>query len=206
MTNNFMQGTYLGKKSILNLEAGFITQKNATWTGTESNPHFHELNFWSVAGYLDAPVDKIKETAISAYIGYFNLDYGPGYIRNNGAMNPASAVSSTGGSFNGAGNAFPMFGTGEVWYGQLGYLMSKDLLGADNGQLMPYVSLMSANYERLHDQMNVFNIGINWLLKGHNSKLTFDYQNRPVFNTAASGDIVKTSSRGQFVLQYQIAF
>jgi hypothetical protein len=206
MTNTFMQGTYLGKKSILNLEAGFITQKNATWTGTESNPHFHDLNFWSVAGYLDAPVDKIKETAISAYIGYFNLDYGPGYIRNNGAMNPASAVSSTGGSFNGAGNAFPMFGTGEVWYGQLGYLMSKDLLGADNGQLMPYVSLMSANYERLHDQMNVFNIGINWLLKGHNSKLTFDYQNRPVFNTAASGDIVKTSSRGQFVLQYQIAF
>ena len=121
-------------------------------------------------------------------------------------MNPASAVSSTGGSFNGAGNAFPMFGTGEVWYGQLGYLMSKDLLGADNGQLMPYVSLMSANYERLHDQMNVFNIGINWLLKGHTSKLTFDYQNRPVFNTAASGDIVKTSSRSQFVLQYQIAF
>jgi hypothetical protein len=77
MTNTFMQGTYLGKKSVLNLEAGFITQKNATWTGTEDNPRFHDLNFWSVAAYLDAPVDKVKGTAISAYIGYFNLDYGP---------------------------------------------------------------------------------------------------------------------------------
>jgi len=68
------------------------------------------------------------------------------------------------------------------------------------------VSLMSAGYDRLHDQMNVFNVGINWLLKGHNSKITFDYQNRPLFNTNASGNIVKTSSRDQFVLQYQIAF
>ncbi|MCC2680950.1 MAG: hypothetical protein K0S36_514 [Nitrosospira multiformis] len=207
MTNPFMQGTYLGKKSVLNLEAGFITQKNATWTGTEANPHFHDLNFWSVAGYLDAPIDKIKETAISAYLGYFNLDYGPGYIRNNGVgLNSANGLSTEGGSFNGSGNAFPMFGTGDVWYAQIGYLLPTNLPGSNNGQLMPYVSLMSANYERLHDQMNVFNVGINWFLKGHNSKFTFDYQNRPIFNANGSGDIVKTSSRGQFVLQYQIAF
>ena len=206
MTNTFMQGTYLGKKSVLNLEAGFITQKNATSTGTSDNPRLHDINFWSVAAYLDAPVDRIKETAISAYLGYFNLDYGPGYIRNNGAMNPASDTSPMGGSFNGPGNAFPMFGTGDVWYGQLGYLMNKDLLGSNNGQLMPYVSLMSANYERLDNQMNVFNVGINWLIKGHTSKITFDYQNRPIFNTTSSGEILKTSSKGQFVLQYQIAF
>jgi hypothetical protein len=54
--------------------------------------------------------------------------------------------------------------------------------------------------------MNVFNVGIHWLIKGHNSKITFDYQNTPVFNTNASGNIVKTSSGDQFVLQYQIAF
>jgi hypothetical protein len=206
MTNTFMQGTYLGKKSVLNLEAGFITQKNATSTGTSDNPRLHDINFWSVAGYLDAPIDRVKETAISAYLGYFNLDYGPGYIRNNGAMNPASDTSPMGGSFNGPGNAFPMFGTGDVWYGQLGYLMDKDLLGSNNGQLMPYVSLMSANYEGLDNQMNVFNVGINWLIKGHTSKITFDYQNRPIFNTTSSGEVLRTSSKDQFVLQYQIAF
>jgi hypothetical protein len=84
----------------------------------------------------------------------------------------------------------------------MGYLMAKDLLGSNNGQLMPYFSFTSANFERLRDQMNVFNVGLNWLIKGHNSKVTFDYQNRPVFNTAGN----KISTRGQFVLQYQIAF
>lgn len=206
MTNTFMQGTYLGKRSVLNLEAGFITQKNATWTGTLAQPRYHDLNLWSVAAYLDAPLDKIRETAVSAYVGYFDLDYGPGYLRNNGVMNTANAVDPARASINGPGNAYPMFGTGSVWYGQLGYLMSKDLLGSNNGQLMPYVSVMSADYDRLHDRMNVFNAGINWLIKGHNSKITFDYQNRPVFNLDASGNIVQTSSRNQFLLQYQIAF
>ena len=208
MTNPYMQGTYLGKKKILNLEAGYITQKNATWTGTSpADADFHDMNLWSVAGYLDAPVDKVKETAISAYLGYFNTNYGPNYLRNNGiGMTPANGTAGPNASFNGAGNAFPMFGTGDIWYGQIGYLLPKDLLGGNNGQLMPYFSFTSANFKRLHDQMNVFNVGVNWLLKGHNSKLTFDYQNRPIFNANAAGDIVKTSNRGQFVLQYQIAF
>jgi hypothetical protein len=200
MTNPYMQGTYLGKKSILNLEAGFITQKNATWTGvSEADAQFHDMNLWSVAGYLDAPIDKVKETAISAYLGYFNTNYGPNYLRTNG-IGPTPATGGT--TLNGGGNAFPMFGTGDIWYGQIGYLLAKDLLGGNNGQLMPYFSFTSANFKRLHDQMNVFNVGVNWLIKGHNSKVSFDYQNRPVFNN----DGYKISNRGQFVLQYQVAF
>lgn len=207
MTNDYMQGTYLGKKDILNLEAGFITEKNAMWTGTSAaDAQYHDMTHWSVAGYLDAAVDKVKETAVSAYIGYFVYDYGPNYIRNNGnGQNSANGVGGMG-SFNGAGNTYPMFGTGEMWYAQFGYLLPKDLIPGNNGQLQLYASLTSANWKRLHDQMNVFNGGINWLLKGHNSKITFDYQNRPIFNANAAGDIVKTSSRGQFVLQYQVAF
>ena len=111
---------------------------------------------------------------------------------NGNGVNPAST----------GGNAFPMFGTGDQWYGQIGYLLPKDLLGGNNGQLMPYFSFISADFDRLRDQMNVFNAGINWLIKGHNSKLTFDFQNRPIFNTAGN----KISNRNQFVLQYQIAF
>ncbi|SEP05000.1 hypothetical protein [Nitrosovibrio sp. Nv6] len=201
MTNPYMQGTYLGKKSILNLEAGFITQKNATWTGaSEATADFHDMNLWSVAGYLDAPVDKVKETAISAYLGYFNTNYGPNYLRANGnGVNPTNGSSA---AFIGGGNAFPMFGTGDIWYGQIGYLMAKQLLGGNNGQLMPYFSFTSANFDRLRDQMNVFSAGVNWLIKGHNSKVTFDFQNRPVFNSGG----FKVSNRNQFVLQYQIAF
>lgn len=202
-TNPYMQGTYLGKKDILNLEAGFATQKDAMWTGTSAaDAHFHDMTHWSVAGYLDASVDKLRETAISAYIGYTNLNYGPNYLRMNGnGQNSANGVGP-GGSLNGAGNTFPMFGTGDLWYAQIGYLLPKDLLGGNNGQLQPYASITSANWQALRDQMNVFNLGLNWLIKGHNSKVTFDFQNRPIFNTAGN----TIANRNQFVLQYQIAF
>ncbi|MEO6824138.1 MAG: hypothetical protein ABI167_05320 [Nitrosospira sp.] len=206
-TNPYMQGTYLGKKSILNLEAGFATQKAATWTGTSAaNAQFHDMTHYSVAVYLDAPVDKVKETAISAYAGYFNFNYGPNYLRQNGnGQNSANGVG-TGASINGAGNTYAMFGTGQMVYAQIGYLLPKDLLGNNNGQLQPYASITSAKWQALHDQMNVFNAGVNWLIKGHNSKITFDYQNRPIFNYNAAHEAVKTSSQGQFVVQYQIAF
>lgn len=65
---------------------------------------------------------------------------------------------------------------------------------------------MSADFERVRDQMNVFNVGISWLLKDHNSKITSDYENKPMFNTTSSGDIARTFIRSQFVLQYHVAF
>ena len=53
--------------------------------------------------------------------------------------------------------------------------------------------------------MNVYNIGLNWLLKGHTSKLTLDYQVRPTYAQQGT-NLVKNSTRGQAVLQYQIVF
>ncbi|HTE34454.1 MAG TPA: hypothetical protein VK666_28945, partial [Chryseolinea sp.] len=144
-----------------------------------------------------------KGTALSAYAGYFNLDYGPDYLRYNGVMNPANGI--TNGPYSGSqGNAFPMFGTGKVIYAQVGYLFRKDLLG-DVGTLMPYASLMSGDYDRLSDRMNVVDVGMNWLIKGHTSKISLDYQNRPVYE-AQGDELVKSSNRGQVVLQYQVSF
>jgi hypothetical protein len=201
----YMTGTSLGKKKVFNLEAGFITEKNALWTSTDngSTTNFHNMNLWSIALYYDAPVNTEKGTALSAYAGYFNLDYGPDYLRYNGIMNPANGIVN--GPYAGSqGNAFPMFGTGTVLYTQLGYLLRNDLLG-EVGTLMPYASLMSASFNRLSDQMNVIDIGISWLIKGHNSKITLDYQTRPVYEIAGS-DLVKSTTRSQVVLQYQVFF
>jgi hypothetical protein len=150
------------------------------------------------------PINVDKGTALNAYVGYFNYDFGPGYLRYNGIMNPASSVSGPypAGS---QGNAFPMFGTGKVWYVQVGYLMKKDLLGEGNGTLMPYASLMSANYERLDKQMNVMDAGINWLLKGHTSKITLNYQSRPYYEQQGI-TLTRSGSRNQVMVQYQIFF
>jgi hypothetical protein len=70
---------------------------------------------------------------------------------------------------------------------------------------MPYASIMSGKFDRLSDDMNVWDVGVNWLLKGHMSKISLDYQNRPVYR-AQGADWVKSSTRGQLVMQYQINF
>ena len=202
----YMTGTYLGKKKILNLEAGFITQNSATWTRETpaSDTVYHAMKLWSVALFYDAPVNVEKGTALNAYAGYFNYDFGPNYLRYNGIMNPANGIKN--GPFAGSqGNAFPMFGTGQIIYAQLGYLMKKDLLGEGIGTLMPYASLMSADFNQLKDRMNVVDLGVNWLIKGQIGKLTLDYQMRPVYENVA-GDLIKSTTKGQVVLQYQVSF
>jgi hypothetical protein len=156
--------------------------------------------------FYDSYLDKAKQNAITAYVSFLNYNFGPNYIRNAGAMNTANGVNANG-SFNGAGNAFPLIGTGTVFYGQFAYLFRKDLLKS-YGTLQPYFSGLYANYERLKDPLMVYDLGVNWIMGGSNSKISLDYQSRPIFNTDVNGNISETKSarRGQVVLQYQLAF
>lgn len=208
-TTPYMTGTYLGKKRVFNLEAGFIWQRNATQTQSVdavgvTHDKFYNMNLFSVAMFYDAPLNAGKGKAMSAYAGYYLLDYGKGYLRYNGTMNPADGISNPPMPSGSQGNAFPMFGTGNVFYGQLGYLLNKDLLGA-NGTLMPYASLVSADFTRISGaRMNVWGAGVNWLIKGHHSKISLDFQNRPVYENR-EGNLERRGTRNQVVLQYQIA-
>jgi hypothetical protein len=202
----YMTGAYLGKKKVLNLEAGFITQQKASWSRETvlSDTVYHAMNLWSVAMFYDAPINAEKGTAFNAYAGYFNTNYGSGYLRYNGIMNPANGVTAP--YLSGSqGNAFPMFGTGSVIYAQAGYLMKKDLLESA-GTLMPYVTFQSADYERLDKRMNVYDVGVNWLIKGHNAKLSLDLQLRPTY-TPQGNDLIRNSGmKQQLTLQYQVFF
>lgn len=200
----YMTGTYLGKKKILNLEAGFIYQKNATWNLNNMDTVFNPLQQWSVAVFADMPVNKEKMTAFSSYIGYFNLDYGKNYIRSNGIMNPANGVG-TNASFSGAGNAYPMFGTGQYIYFQTGYKCRENLL-KDKGTLMPYLSVQYAQLQKLAAPVWIWDAGINWLINGHNGKLSVDYQSRPVFYAQTNGEITATGRKSAIIVQYQVFF
>lgn len=201
----YMTGTYLGKKKVFNLETGFIRQRNAMWTGDGTTNTFHDMRLWSVAAFYDAPLNTEKGTALSAYLGYYDYNFGPGYVRYNGIMNPANGQSISAMPVNSQGNAFPMFGTGQVIYAQAGYLLNKDLLGEGHGTLMPYASVMSGNYQRFDKPAVVWNVGVNWFLKGHTSKFTLDYQQRPIYEPNGN-DFRHIGTRGQVVLQYQIFF
>jgi hypothetical protein len=203
----YMSGSYLGKKKVLNVGGGFALQKDAMWYRNSNQDTISApLQQFGIDVFYDSYLDKAKQNAITAYVSFLNYNFGPNYIRNAGAMNTANGVNANG-SFNGAGNAFPLIGTGTVFYGQFAYLFRKDLLKS-YGTLQPYFSGLYANYERLKDPLMVYDLGVNWIMGGSNSKISLDYQSRPIFNTDVNGNISETKSarRGQVVLQYQLAF
>ncbi len=214
-TTPYMQGTYLGTKKVWNIAAGAVYQKAATWNLTANDAGafvdttYNDMIHFSVESFLDMPLNKEKGTMISAFAGYFNTNYGTNYLRYNGIMNPATASTATNSVQGGAyGNAIPMFGTGQVGYAQLGVLLPKTLIGEKNGQLMPYLSGQYSDYTALqHKGMILFDVGLNWFINGHRSKISLDYQNRPTFYTDATNKDIRVGSRkSSLTLQYQILF
>ncbi|MFZ1786668.1 MAG: hypothetical protein WAT92_00090, partial [Saprospiraceae bacterium] len=149
-----------------------------------------------------------KGSAISAYLGYFNTNYGSNYLRYNGIMNPANGsapdftmgLKGQGPTF---GNSFPMFGTGNSVYGQVGYLLPKST--NTETRFMPYFSTIFSKFDRLSDlPVLVTDAGINVLFNGHKAKLTLNWQNRPTF-IQTSSDVEKGSRKNSVTLQYQIS-
>jgi hypothetical protein len=205
-TTPYMTGTYLGKKKVFNLGGGLIYQKDAMWNKNAAGLiNYQDLFLLAFDAYLDIPLSVEKQSALSAYAGLFFNDYGKNYVRYNGIMNPATSSVPGVNNVNGFGNRYPMFGTGTSLYTQVGYLLPQKLLGEGNGQLQPYATYTLNSFDALHDPGHIYNAGINYLLRGHKSKFSLDYQNRPVYGIKA-GDTRPgvLTHRGQLVLQYQI--
>lgn len=203
----YSAGSYLGKKRVLNVGGGFTYQKDAMWyRNVKMDTISAPMQQFALDVLYDSYLNKEKQNAITAYAAYLNYDFGPNYIRNAGAMNTANGTIGTA-SFNGAGNSAPLVGTGQIVYAQAAYLFKKDLFGK-NGTIQPYASSSYAMYHKLKDPVLIYDIGLNWIIAGQNSKISLDYQSRPIFNTDSKGEIHETKSarRGQVVLQYQVSF
>jgi hypothetical protein len=203
-------GSYLGKKRVFNIGAGFNFQKNAMFrygTAALKDTIKQDMKLFALDVYYDAPLNKEKGTAFSLYASYSNYNYGTNFIKVTGPDNPANGSSKTSSAFEKSnyGNAFPYIGTGNVAYLQTAYKFRNKLLG-DQGTLQPYFDLQYASYDRLSDPMYVYDIGLNWLVYGHNSKFTLNYQSRPYFAPDSSGALVESERKGQWVIQYQVSF
>lgn len=201
-TTPYATGTYLGTKSVFNIGAGFQYQKNAMWHSSATGDTIStDMKHFAIDAYYDAPLNKATGTAISAYATFINFDHGPGYLRNQATMNPVTGTNSPT-LMNGSGNGYPSFGTGNLLYAQVGYKLRNNLVGTTT--FLPYASLQHAGYERLDKAMNYWEAGFSWLLKGNTSKLTFAYQNRPIYDQQTAGDATLTGRKAAFVMQYQV--
>ncbi len=201
-TTPYMTGSYLGSKKIVNIAVGGIYQANAMWAkGIQGDTTYQDMKHFAIESFVDMPINAAKHTAISAYLGYFNTNYGQNYLRYNGIMNPANgtnltAANSITGQGPTYGNAYPMFGTGHVVYTQIGYLNAS--------RFMPYAAATIAKYDRLgNSTTSTYNLGLNYYLQGNKAKLSLDLQNRPSYEVK-QGEIVSGNRLNSLTLQFQL--
>jgi hypothetical protein len=212
----YQTGTYLGEKNIFNIGVGYQFQKNAMWHKEVNvyNPLIIDTIKSNLIQFgLDVMYEKVlsnNKSMFSIYLAYLFSDYGKNYIRNLGVMNTADAgqgYNGAGATYNsGGGNAFAMNGTGNSFYVQTGYKFKNQLLKS-YGTIMPYCATQLSSFDAFDRMMIMYDIGINWLMMGNNSKFTLNYQNRPYFSQEAPNDVIKeTTRKGMVVLQYQLSF
>ena len=145
----FYVGSYLGGKKMFNLGAGFYSvPKGSASSGGTGRTDFHNVSHLSVDAFLEYPFgDKGANGMIHAYAAYYNFDFGPQQSNTNVAVRAA---------------------TGNVFYGQVGYLLP-------GKKLMPYVSFQNRTYDAPDADGNSLNLGATYFIHGHNMKVSAEY-------------------------------
>ncbi|UKN01357.1 hypothetical protein K6119_16645 [Paracrocinitomix mangrovi] len=148
-------GTYVGKKKVLNLGAGFFLHPNGSVIMTDTLGTLAGENVGIFAGdvFFEYPIGS-NNSAISAYATFQYNNYGRDYL-------------------------YSAYGTGNMIYGHLGYVVPGK---AEKPRLQPYVSYALNSYDASPDNRTVLGVGTNLYLTGHHSKLTLEYQ-RQQFGT-----------------------
>lgn len=199
-TSAYQVGTYVQNKKVFNIGVGYQFQSKAMSDGDAmlTATNFYDMQHWAADSFLNLPLSN--GDAITAYLGYYDYDFGKDYIRNVGANNPTSGGGT---DFNGAGVAFPMIGTGTTWYMQFGYAFKETKLLGESYVIQPNIAIQTSNWDVLNEQMTVFDFTINFLQDGsHSNKLSIGYQHRPIFDAT---NLERKDYKGMAVLQYQIS-
>jgi hypothetical protein len=194
----FFHGTYLGKKRVMALGAGYEYQANEFWSLRNGDLLTHDLHLFGLDYFLELPVPD--DMALNFYAVYHYYDMGPNFVRNIGFNNPANGVDPQLSSFNGPGNSFPQAGSGQSVFWQAGWLFPEFKKFPSWVRFQPYFSMQISDFERLDDHMIYYDYGFNWLFAGHAAKLSFNVQNRPIFFDTSAGLTVE-DRKNMYVLQ-----
>ena len=145
-------GTYLGGKKVFNVGAGFFLHPKGSVinTGTEDVPILNgeDVSIFAVDAFYDTPLGN-DGSALTAYTVFQSNNYGKDYL-------------------------FSAYGTGNLFYGHVGYVFKGDLTKI---RYQPYISYGTHSYDATNDNRNTLGLGVNAFMSGHNSKLTLEYKN-----------------------------
>ncbi len=190
-------GTYIGTKRVLNLGTGFYSQpKGIAYLGADGEVRERANTVASADFFVDLPLEAKNGGALTAYAVYYWLDFGPNNLRNIGIMNPGDPGSGT--SLNGRGNSYPMLGTGNTGYGNIGWLLPWKVKTL---QFQPYLLTQISKFDALNEAMVQFGVGMNMFIYGHNAKVTLEYNNRPIFDVEGN---VESRAGSTFILQMHL--
>lgn len=197
----YTMGSYLGTKEIFNIGFGGHIHNNATASidPLSNNLEKHNMRLFGLDLFWEKPLNRTKGMATSLYSVLYRYDFGPNYLRHIGIMNMGRLAAATNPisefrALSGAGNAQPTIGTGIIQYTQFGLLLPK----LNNGtQLMPYVSFTYKDFEALNSPSGQYDLGLNYLINGHQAKVTMQYSQRPLYNT----NFNRMGNRGEFIIQ-----
>lgn len=200
----YHKGTYLGTKKVFNLALGYMTQAKAMWHLTADDKIAHDdMSVLGFDVFYDSPIND-KGAAITAYASYNNNNYGRNYIQSVSTPNPAVGDN---GLINGSGAGFIGVGTGNIYYGQFGYLFAKSSNTAKKGRFQPYVAAQVAALEALDTPMTMYEIGANYYTTGtFGPKFSLNYQNRAIYDNSLIGKYKQSDRLGTVVLQCQVSF
>jgi hypothetical protein len=79
-------------------------------------------------------------------------------------------------------------GTGTNWYTHFGYYLGKL-------KLMPYIAWQNGDYQAFNNNLTAMNLGVNYMVNGHNAKITLDYHS--IFNNPLEGGTDTNGSANQ---------
>ncbi len=195
----YMTMNNLGRGKIFNLGGGFYYHPEAMIQKTSNGFDYPDIFLFAIDAFLDMPLKN--GAAITSYLAYNNYNFGDNYIRAAGAIN-VSVVDPALALPQGTGNMEWEVGTGQIIRGEIGYLLPGS--GMKN-RFQPYGAFSWKNFMALNEASLQYDLGINWLMYGHNLKWTLQYSSRPIY-TLVEESYKWTESKGQLILQTQIYF
>lgn len=203
MSTSFLPGTYLGTKSILNLGAGFYSNKEAMLSQPQEGvfKKHDQLNL-GVDAFMEIPLGaKEKQMSLSVYSVYYYNDLGKNNLRVNGIMNPGTADPNFTGTVaaEGFGNAKYLVGTGNIWYTQTGFLVPNF---SNKFKLQLFVAYHYKDLDGLNQVAHFYDIGANLFIFSQNAKIVAQYSSRPLFDQTTKRVFDR---KGEFLLSFQVA-